>query len=89
MHHRRAGNEAFSSIDAQPDFEALSAYPLQDATSVAEYEHTKAARVFPRRRAGEDARGSEQPVLLTIEMLEPYFDTSLKKTSEILVRLFP
>jgi len=83
MHHRRAGYEAFSSIDAQPDFEALSLCPTF------EYEHTQTAIVFLRRKAGEKERGTDQPVRLTIQMLEPYFDTSLKKTSGILVRLFP
>jgi len=39
------------------------------------------ARVFPRRKAGELIRSTDKPVLLTKEMLLPYFGTPLRNAA--------
>ena len=46
--------------------------------------HSLVARVFPRRKLGQLSRGTDQPVLLTIDSLSPYFHLPLKEAAEIL-----
>jgi hypothetical protein len=36
------------------------------------------ARVYPRRKAGETVRSTSKPIVLTTEMLEPFFGTPLR-----------
>jgi len=40
------------------------------------------ARVFPRRKLGEKARCTDQPVLLTLDSLTPYFHLPLKEAAD-------
>lgn len=90
MHASRAFcSESSSSTDRVEDFAADRADDYNDDMSSEEKEQTKTARVFPRRKLGEAARGSDVPVLLTMETLQPYFAMSMKEASKLMVRLFP
>ncbi len=45
----------------------------------------RVARVFPRRKAGQDKRSTDTPVVLTKEMLLPLFAIPLRDAAEMMV----